>query len=116
MEDIGNWADLKPTNSANCKSQVCEQVRYSVGIENLNTLGFSIYPNPTNGIVNLQFEQNQGLILVEVYNSLGEKILTKKQLQGTNCELDLSGMSEGVYWMRVETDFGVGYKKVVRIE
>jgi PKD repeat protein len=107
---------LTITNSANCKSQVCEQVRYSVGIENLNTLGFSIYPNPTNGIVNLQFEQNQGPILVEVYNSLGEKVLTKKQSQGTNCELDLSGMSEGVYWVRVESDFGVGYKKVVRIE
>ena len=58
------------------------------------------YPNPTNGILNLPETLLDKIDEVRIYDSSGQKIMTKKALQISG-EIDLSQQSAGVYWMQV---------------
>lgn len=61
----------------------------SVGINGFETLSFSVYPNPTSGLVYLNFHDN---LPIRIYNLLGVLILE------TNVkEIDLSHLSSGTY-------------------
>lgn len=68
----------------------------------------SIYPNPTNGILNIKLE---GYFTADVYNVLGEKILTR-----TISNLDLSSYQNGVYFVLVKDKSGtlLKYEKVIK--
>ena len=63
---------------------------------------FSVYPNPTNDMCQVQFDMTQpGLVTVEVNNALGQRV-SFKQLGtlgvGTQREnLDLSDLESGMY-------------------
>lgn len=58
------------------------------------------YPNPTNGILNLPRTLLDKIDEVSIYDSSGQKIMTKKARQISG-EIDLSQQSAGVYWMQV---------------
>ena len=62
--------------------------------------GVSLYPNPSNGIVNIRTTQTERYI-VEVFNVLGENVLTTA-IVGTN-SIDLSNSTAGVYMVRVSS-------------
>lgn len=67
----------------------------------------SVYPNPGNGmfifkIINKQFSPG----IIEIYNMLGEKVLTTELNNQNNMTVDLSSQPNGVYFYRVVTDIG----------
>jgi hypothetical protein len=68
----------------------------------------SVYPNPTNGILNIELE---GYFTTDVYNVLGDKILTKVE-----SNLDLSSYQNGVYFVLVKDKSGklLKYEKVIK--
>lgn len=74
--------------------------------ENLSE-NISLYPNPTNGILYVDAENLQK---VEVLNLLGQKV----QSQGGST-IDLSGLGNGVYFVKVTDEEGrVEVRKVVK--
>lgn len=77
---------------------------------------FDLFPNPTDGIVNLVIgETLQGKAIVEVYNLLGEQMIAKKvsHLQkGETYTLDLSHLVSGLYIIKLSTENGTCSKKV----
>jgi hypothetical protein len=70
--------------------------------------GITIYPNPTNGILTIQ---SPALVQkkVEVYNSIGQSILSF-ELQTTDCELNLSVLPNGIYFVKI----GTASKKIIK--
>jgi hypothetical protein len=60
---------------------------------------FEVFPNPTNGKISLVINETlEGEAVVEVYNLLGECMMTKKIVQsekGEAINLDLSGFVQG---------------------
>ena len=60
--------------------------------------GVSLFPNPTNGLVNVRTE-NAGVYNVEVTNLLGE-VVNQGTFNGSTT-LDLNGEAKGVYMVRV---------------
>lgn len=60
--------------------------------------GFTAYPNPVRDLLNLSHTEN--ISSVEVFNLLGQKMLTKS-LDATQGQLDLSGLSNGSYLVKV---------------
>jgi len=67
-----------------------------------------VYPNPGEGIFTIQttaFDNTS----VEVYNLLGEKILSDK-LQNNNTQIDLSGLAKGMYQLRLIKNNNVIYQ------
>ena len=75
-----------------------------VGIEKLQNNSFSIYPNPTTGKVSIVLENNS-VSSVDVINLLGE-LLQSKTVNGnqSTLELDITGVANGVYYIRINTD------------
>jgi murein DD-endopeptidase MepM/ murein hydrolase activator NlpD len=71
-----------------------------------------VFPNPTNGALHIY---GKNMRSIEVYNFLGQKILSKKYEEITNSiDLDLNKQKSGVYFLRIETDKGVIFKKGIK--
>ena len=73
----------------------------AVGVnENALTNGLSIFPNPTTGLVNLQFSENTQAT-VDVFNVLGERVMTSTFNTNGTRTMDLGALNNGVYYMNV---------------
>jgi len=73
--------------------------------------GFSLYPNPTNGVLNLKAYDN--INSVQVYNLLGQQILTSTPNALTD-EIDMSGFNYGVYLVKVEVNGRIATYRVIK--
>ena len=60
--------------------------------------GISVYPNPSTGILNIDFETNNSFS-VEVTNIIGEIVLLKDV--ESNTSIDLSNFDKGTYLVKV---------------
>lgn len=86
----------------------------AVGVseENLVIPVISVYPNPTNGIVNVDYTNaNQ----IKVLNTLGEVVfeeILENGSEGTK-SINLSNVSNGIYMISVSNEKGSSYHKVI---
>jgi hypothetical protein len=105
-----------PCGSTEVSEPLAVNVFNSTGMDEQEDALFEVYPNPTNGKVNLVIgEALQGKAIVEVYNLLGERIMTKDlhHLQkGETLCLDLSSFVSGLYIIKLSTEKGSCTKKV----
>ena len=99
----------------------CESVSKHISLIGYSTsewhsIDFEIFPNPTEGKVNLVVgETLQGKAIIEVYNLLGERMMAKnigRLLQGETISLDLSHLVSGLYIVKLSTENGSCSKKV----
>jgi hypothetical protein len=70
----------------------------------------SIYPNPTNGTINIASEDE--IDNIEIINSIGTTVANSKAT-GNNTSIDLSNLPNGMYFVRVFTTNGIETVKVV---
>lgn len=84
------------------------------GDEILSTQDFalstSIFPNPTSTILNIKTSNNISLLNVTTYDMLGKKL----QVPFSNEEIDLSQLNSGMYNIKVDTDLGSFFRKVIK--
>ncbi len=73
-----------------------------------------IYPNPTTGLLTLElFETNQSSPLtLEIFNSTGNRLITKCIDQSSHHSINLSGFPSGIYIIALT---GNGFKKVEKL-
>ncbi|MBC7694289.1 MAG: T9SS type A sorting domain-containing protein [Burkholderiales bacterium] len=83
----------------------------SVGVKTIAANdAISIFPNPTSGILNINaIEVNS---TVEVFNVIGDKVYTANLTKGNNT-VDLSGLANGAYFVKLNSNGQVTAKKVV---
>ena len=82
----------------------------SVGTDEKDQFGISIYPNPSTGIIFVTSSRPMSTLLL--YTAGGELFLSKK-LNTTQTLIDLSSCSKGIYYLKVIFDKGVVIKKVM---
>lgn len=93
---------------------------YAVVINNLSAPSFnasqlSVYPNPTNGIVNLQFAQATDINSVSVYSVSGRLVHSQNFSNvSDNYQMNLQNLAEGIYMVKVETPQGSITKKLIK--
>ncbi len=77
---------------------------------NENTLvDFSVYPNPTTGILTIQSKTN--IVQIEIYNQLGQLVLSNNE-ENT---IDISNVGQGLYFIKILDENGnIGTQKVVK--
>ncbi|HET6992249.1 MAG TPA: T9SS type A sorting domain-containing protein, partial [Bacteroidia bacterium] len=82
-----------------------------VGIEEMNNSNdISIFPNPSNGIFNLNTKITKGEISIR--NILGENIF-QSQIINLNSEIDLSDQPNGIYFITVKSETKSFTQKVI---
>jgi PKD repeat protein len=75
------------------------QVNNCVGIEEMNAVEVQVFPNPTEGILQVQLDRTAyGYTVVD---ELGRVILKEEGLN-KEFKLDLSGLSKGSYFLRLQ--------------
>jgi hypothetical protein len=97
-------------NSANCSCQVT--VNAFVGIADLSVKRILINPNPTTGIVNFEFAENniQKIIISDI---TGKQIIERTGIQ-QNEQIDLSGFDSGIYIISIQTDKEIFTTKLIK--
>jgi hypothetical protein len=78
--------------------------------------GFSLFPNPTSGIVNISYDATSDqLQLIVVTNMLGQDVKTMdvSGQKNNSYSVDLSGMGAGIYFVRCNFLSGTITRKVV---
>lgn len=95
-------------NSNNCSKQSNTLPFTTIGIEESVDFGLgSIYPNPTNGIVNIQFSDNQEDAKLEIFDLSGRLHLSKTIFtisQNSIETLNLDRLKSGVYTLKIVTN------------
>ncbi|WCO00980.1 T9SS type A sorting domain-containing protein [Psychroserpens ponticola] len=83
----------------------------TLSVEDNEFSDFELYPNPVNSIVN--FKANNSVENITVYNALGQNVMTvtPKVSQGV---LDVSQLSDGLYFMKVRINNKVSTFKVLK--
>ncbi len=77
----------------------------NVGLADEDNFPFSIYPNPTSGLLYLTSDSP---LDVAVYTILGEQILSVNN----TTQIDLTGYPVGVYMIRATSEVGVATRKI----
>jgi len=81
-----------------------------LGVQEVHELaGINVYPNPTNGILNITAGES-GKYQVEVLNILGEVIATDNFTN--NLTMDLSAFAAGMYNVRISTADAVAIRAI----
>ena len=94
--------------------QVRLYVSQTVGISSLSVNDISIYPNPTNGLINFDFADNH-IKKLTVSDVTGKQIYTASndQINQSN-QVDLSNLENGIYVIVIQTDEGIFRSKIVK--
>ena len=77
-----------------------------------NENSFTVFPNPTNGLINIQSSNPKGSIIqIKITDVLGNNIYSST-LQGGG-QIDLSSQANGVYFISIQTNEGTVNKKII---
>lgn len=85
-----------------------------LGIENINEIKFSIYPNPTKGLFQLNLDLNDANnnLTYEVLNSIGQ-IVASDKISSSTVNINIKGNDAGVYFVRIISENGSTVKSII---
>jgi hypothetical protein len=76
--------------------------------------GIKVYPNPTQGKVNMLSENhNLENATISIFNPQGSLVFTLQNQSGRIAEIDLSGLTKGMYLIKIYNNYQVETKKVI---
>ena len=88
----------------------------NVGIENHLLNSISLYPNPANDVVNVQCTMNnvqlEGVEIIDVYGKVVRTVVGANNY--SPIRINVSGLANGMYFVRVTTDEGVVTKTFIK--
>ncbi|MBL6448177.1 S8 family serine peptidase [Fulvivirga sp. 29W222] len=103
--------ELYAKDNLGCQDSVSHSVRLEVisgVIDDHLTSQFKIYPNPTTGLLNIS---NRGDTEIEVLTTGGQLLLKVPSYKNY---IDLKGLPNGTYLIKVQTKSSTFYRKVVK--
>ena len=88
----------------------------TTGIDNYLFNSIALYPNPANDVVNVQCTMNnvqlEGIEIIDVYGKVVRTIVGANNY--SPIRINVSGLANGMYFVRVTTDEGVATKTFVK--
>ncbi len=73
----------------------------------------TVYPNPSNGIITVSSTNNTGKMDISVINTLGQTVKTETGKNPKEVTLDMTSLSRGVYYIKIQMNDGTKLVKVV---
>ena len=80
-----------------------------VGIEETQFSKLEVYPNPSDGILNISISEDAQ---VYVLNASGNRVDNFEARNGNNI-LDLTGLPSGIYFIQIRTNLKTEYRKII---
>ncbi len=89
----------------------------NVGIVNHLENSIVLFPNPANDVVNVQCTMNnvqlEGIEVIDVYGKVVRTIVGANNDSPLQTRINISGLADGMYFVRVTTDEGVATKPFI---
>ncbi len=83
------------------------------GIDEFNSLGLSIYPNPTNGIIRFNVANGNNNSNVSI-TSMSGKLVFQETFNANTGDIDITELSKGVYLMTVESNGAFSTMRLIK--
>ena len=84
----------------------------AVGIDELNNNNVSLFPNPTNNVLNIHFPKKEKY---SVYiQSISGKTLITKNIEAQSSQLNLSDLDAGIYFVSIQSNTKTIVKRIVK--
>lgn len=90
-------------------------VEPALSVEDFNLANFSISPNPTTSFITLNLPSNFNTSHIELFNVLGEKVISKKLVNTDVSQIDLSFLTSGLYIIRINNREQSLSKRIVKL-
>lgn len=76
-----------------------------VGVNDVNLKGnFTIFPNPTNGVLTIEFPENElGKKELQIFDQCGRLVL-KDLVNSQNQSYNLKHLKKGIYWVKISDE------------
>jgi PKD repeat protein len=113
----GNYTDIV-TNTFGCNSIPSNSIAIvTTGIETLANLNdFSIYPNPTSGLISISFNSINSNTTIEIINELGQtlySVLIRDCKELCTINYDFKSFSNGIYFVKVISNNNIECRKII---
>ena len=95
---------LETTSNKGCTANNWITVTCHVGIDEVETLNVNLYPNPASRYLNV--ESAEGLSQIVIYNTLGQQVIVRNDINAVATQLDLGALATGHYTMQILTGNG----------
>jgi len=83
----------------------------ALSVDEFSTTSLKVYPNPANDVINIGSNDTQ-ISEVILYDILGTKVLSQNEL--SNNRLDISGLTSGVYFMKISANGNSITRKIIK--
>jgi Leucine-rich repeat (LRR) protein len=99
-----NWTYIDATTTFVETQAQCDALSVNDELESL----INIYPNPTNGILNLDIPAEITIRNISIQSITGQVVqkLNAKDLRASSSRFDISQLPKGVYFVQIETQKG----------
>lgn len=87
-----------------------DELLLSLENDSFNNTSILIYPNPTNGLINIVSEDSI-ISNINIYDYKGALVYSRNSNQN-NISLEVSNIAAGIYWVEVHNEQGVNRQKV----
>ena len=100
------------TDGTGCSNNDCIFVDFGVGFTELGNDLLSVYPNPTNGKLTINFTNEIKKAEISVLNITGEKVRMISCNSSTTV-LDLSDITKGIYFLKINSGDNSQLQKII---
>ncbi|WP_083476240.1 S8/S53 family peptidase [Lacinutrix mariniflava] len=84
----------------------------TLSVDSKSISNFIMYPNPTNGVLNINLNSFNNTANLEIHNLLGQQVFTTN-LTKSNNSVSVNNLSKGLYLVTVKTNNTTATKKLV---
>jgi parallel beta-helix repeat protein len=101
-------------NASGCECSKVKCITLTTDIADVESMKVKIYPNPSNGVFNLEYGNDTKLNQVNVYDGFGKLIMSLNEEDLKS--IDLTSYNSGVYYLEITTDQETISKKITLIK
>ncbi len=111
---LGSYA-VQVTNNGCVDTSACFTIDLT-GISELNSIGLTLAPNPTNGTASLNWNTSSEVQRIELVDMSGKIVMTELLVTGNTHSLNLVDLESAVYFVRVIHQNGVENLRLVKTD
>jgi hypothetical protein len=109
LEDGTTYYASQTINDIESVERLPVTVNFVAGLTDIAFSGLQYYPNPVKDVIT--FSNTSNIDNIAIVNITGQTILSKN-VDNTTAQIDLSGLSEGIYFAKIASD---GKTKTIKI-
>ena len=100
-----------------CRDYTSEPFSFVTGVEpatiDPSLAAVRIYPSPVDAIITIDLSDVVDAKLIDIYDLTGRHMLSSERTEAKEQKIDVSGLAEGIYFLRLSSEAGIYSMKFV---